>query len=49
MACHATTSNAARACQARRKRLIPYWDRFLSGAKADAVTMRAFYTVPTLP
>ncbi len=28
MACHATTSNAARACQARRKRLIPCWDRF---------------------
>ena len=29
MASHATTSNAVRACQARRKRLIPYWDRFL--------------------
>ncbi len=29
MAGHATTSNAAPACQARQQRLIPHWDRFL--------------------
>jgi len=34
MASHATTSNAAPACQARRKRLIPYWDRFLDAQRA---------------
>jgi hypothetical protein len=28
MAGHATTSNAAPACQARQQRVIPYWDRF---------------------
>ncbi len=30
MASHATTSNAASACQARQQRLIPNWDRHLN-------------------